>query len=98
MWGRNEPNPLERILAMLMSYITAEKTDVYPGERRMLHEVLEDDENIEYWMGGRWGPADEFDTLAQAATRAAVSVALVAAWATRSAGPGVSRQTFITAS
>ena len=54
MWGRNEPNPLERILAMLMSYITAEKTDVYPGERRMLHEVLEDDENIEYWMGGRW--------------------------------------------
>ena len=79
MWGRNEPNLQERIIAALKSNITGEKTDVYPGERRMLHEILEDDESIEYWMGGRWGPADEFDTIAQAATRAAVSVALGAA-------------------
>ena len=79
MWGRNEPNPLERIVAVLMSNLSGEKTDVYPGERRMLHEILEDDESIEYWMGGRWGPADEFDTIAQAVTRAAVSTALGAA-------------------
>ncbi len=79
MWGRNEPNLLERVIAVLKSNMTGEKTDVYPGERRMLHEILEDDENIEYWMGGRWGPADEFDTMAQAVTRAAASVALGAA-------------------
>ena len=29
----------------------------------MLKEVLEDGENIEYWMGGRWGDAAEFHTL-----------------------------------
>ena len=29
----------------------------------MLKEVLEDGENIEYWMGGRWGDAAEFNTL-----------------------------------
>ncbi len=44
MWGRNEPNLLERIVAVLMSNLSGEKTDVYPGERRMLHEILEDDE------------------------------------------------------
>ena len=79
MWGRNEPNLLERVIGLLKSNISGEKTDVYPGERRMLHEILEDDESIEYWMGGRWGPADEFDTIAQAVTRAAVRTAFGAA-------------------
>ena len=79
MWGRNEPNLLERLIALLKSNISGEKTDVYPGERRMLHEILEDDESIEYWMGGRWGPADEFDTIAEAVTRAAVRTAFGAA-------------------
>ncbi len=79
MWGRNEPNLLERAIAVLKSNITGEKTDVYPGERRMLHEILEDDESIEYWMGGRWGPADEFDTIAGAVTRVAMSAAVGAA-------------------
>ena len=79
MWGRNEPGPLERIIGWLVSSFTGEKTDVYPGERRMLHEILEEDENIDYWMGGRWGDASDFDTMAQAAGRAAVGVALRAA-------------------
>ena len=79
MWGRNEPGPLERIIGSLMASFTGEKTDVYPGELRMLHEILEEDENIEYWMGGRWGDAGDFDTIAQAAGRAAVGVALRAA-------------------
>ena len=79
MWGRNEPGPLERLVASLMSNFTAEKTDVYPGERRMLHEIIEGDENIEYWMGGRWGDASDFDTIAQASGRAAVSAAFGAA-------------------
>ena len=79
MWGRNEPGPLERIVASLTSSFTGEKIDVYPGERRMLHEILEEDENIDYWMGGRWGDASDFDTMAQAAGRAAVGVALHAA-------------------
>ena len=79
MWGRNEPGPLERIIASLASSFTDEKTDVYPGERRMLHEMLEEDENIEYWMGGRWGDAGDFDTIAEAAGRAAVGTALSAA-------------------
>ena len=79
MWGRNEPGPLERIIGSLIGSFTGERTDVYPGERRMLHEILEEDENIEYWMGGRWGDASDFDTMAQAAGRAAVGVALRAA-------------------
>ena len=69
MWGRNEPGPLERIIGSLASNFTGEKTDVYPGELRMLHEILEEDENIEYWMGGRWGDASDFDTMARAARR-----------------------------
>lgn len=76
MWGRNEPGPLERIIGSLMGSFTGEKTDVYPGELRLLHEILEDDENIEYWMGGRWGDASEFDTMAQAVGRATASYAM----------------------
>ena len=79
MWGRNEPGPLERIIASLTSNFSGEKTNVYPGERMMLHEMLEEDENIEYWMGGRWGDASDFDTIASAAGRAAVGMALRAA-------------------
>ncbi len=85
MWGRNEPSPLERIIGSLMANFTGEKTDVYPGELRLLHEILEEDENIEYWMGGRWGDASDFDTMARAAGRAAVGMALRAAF---EGGPG----------
>ena len=85
MWGRNEPGPLERIIGSLMASFTGEKTDVYPGELRLLHEILEDDENIEYWMGGRWGDASDFDTMARAAGRAVVGIALRAAF---EGGPG----------
>ena len=80
MCGRNEPGPLERVIGSLLSNFTGEKTDVYPGELRMLHEILEEDENIEYWMGGRWGDASDFDTIARAAGRAAASIALRAAF------------------
>ena len=85
MWGRNEPGPLERIIGSLMANFTGEKTDVYPGELQMLHEILEEDENIEYWMGGRWGDASDFDTMARAAGRAVVGTALRAAF---EGGPG----------
>ena len=78
MWGRNEPGPLERVIVSLASNFTGENTSVYPGELRMLHEILEEDENIEYWMGGRWGDARYFDTIRQAAGRVAVSVAMAA--------------------
>ena len=78
MWGRNEPGPLERVIVSLVSNFTGEKTNVYPGELRMLHEVLEEDENIEYWMGGRWGDASDFDTMARAAGRVAASMAMAA--------------------
>ena len=67
MWGRNNPSVLERLISGLFS---SENITTYPGELRILQEVLEDDENIEYWMGGRWGDATEFNTLGDAVFRA----------------------------
>ena len=32
----------------------------YDSERKKLHDILDDDEDIEYWMGGRWGLPDDF--------------------------------------
>ncbi len=76
-----------------MASLTGEKTDVYPGEFRMLHEILEEDESIEYWMGGRWGDASDSDTMAQAAGRAATSMDLRAA---SEGGPGGGMRRFLT--
>ena len=64
MWGRNDPGIPERLIAGVLSSFTGENVTTYPGELRILCEMLEDDENIEYWMGGRWGDASEFNTLA----------------------------------
>ncbi len=65
-WGRNNPSVPERLIGRLLSSFTGENVTTYPGELRILQEVLEDDENIEYWMGGRWGDATEFNTLGDA--------------------------------
>ena len=70
MWSRNDPSIPERLIAGLLSSFTGENVTTYPGELRILHEVLADDENIEYWMGGRWGDASEFNTLGDAIVRA----------------------------
>ena len=67
MWGRNDPSVPERLIAGLLGNFTGENITTYPGELRMLQEILEDDENIEYWMGGRWGDATEFNNLGDAA-------------------------------
>ena len=66
MWSRNDPGVPERLITVLLSSFTGENVTTYPGELRILHEILEDDENIEYWMGGRWGDASEFNTLGDA--------------------------------
>ena len=70
MWGRNNPSIPERLIAGLFGSFTGENTNTYPGELRLLQEILEDDENIEYWMGGRWGDATEFNTLRVVVTEA----------------------------
>ena len=70
MWSRNDPSVPERLIAGLLSSFTGENITAYPGELRILHEVLAGDENIEYWMGGRWGDASEFNTLGDAIVRA----------------------------
>ena len=62
----NDPSVPERLIAGLLSSFTGENVTTYPGELRILYEVLEDAENIEYWMGGRWGDASEFNTLGDA--------------------------------
>ena len=78
MWGRNNPSVPERLIAGLFNFFTGENLTTYPGELRILKEVLEDGENIEYWMGGRWGDATEFNTLRNMAGRMAVG-ALISA-------------------
>ena len=75
-WGRNNPSMPERLIAGLFSTFTGENPTTYPGELRILKEVLEDDENIEYWMGGRWGDAKEFTTLRGVVGRMAVGAVL----------------------
>ena len=79
MWGRNEASVPERFIAGLFNFFNGENLTTYPGELRILHEILEDDESIEYWMGGRWGDAAEFNTLAETVGRFAVRAAIGAA-------------------
>ncbi len=76
MWGRNNPSVPERLIAGLLSFFAGENLTTYPGELRILKEVLEDGENIEYWMGGRWGDATEFTTLRGVAGRMAIGAVL----------------------
>ena len=85
MWGRNNPSAPERMAAGLLNYFTGENLTTYPGELRILKEILEEEENIEYWMGGRWGDATEFTTLRDAAGRMAAR-AIVGAFTD---GPGM---------
>ena len=79
MWGRNNPSMPERLIAGLLSNFNGENITTYPGELRILQDVMEDDENIEYWMGGRWGDAEEFNTLAESVGRLAMRAAVGAA-------------------
>ena len=85
MWGRNNPSILERLIAGLLSNFNGENVTTYPGELRILQDVLEDDENIEYWMGGRWGDAEEFNTLSESVGRFVIGAAMAG-------GPGWARR------
>ena len=56
MPGRTNPG----FLAGLLSTLSGANLKKYEGERKKLHEILDDDENIEYWLGGRWGLPHDF--------------------------------------
>ena len=56
MAGRTNPG----FLARLLSNASGANLKKYEGERNKLHEILDDDENIEYWLGGRWGLPNDF--------------------------------------
>ena len=62
-WGRNDPSVPERHIAGVFNFFAGENLTTYPGKLRILKEVLEVGENIECWMGGRWGDAEEFNSL-----------------------------------
>lgn len=85
MWGRNDPSVPERLVAGLFNFFAGENLTTYPGELRILKEVLEGNENIEYWMGGRWGDAAEFNTLRGVGGRMAVRALMGAV----TEGPGM---------
>ena len=57
MAGRTNPG----FLARLLSNATGANLNKHEGERKKLHEMLDDDENIEYWLGGRWGLPNDFE-------------------------------------
>ena len=78
MWGRNNPSVPERLTATLLNFFTGENLTTYPGELDILKETLDDGENIEYWMGGRWGDATEFTTLKGVVGRMAIGAVLSA--------------------
>ena len=62
-WQESSPMPGRTnrgILAGLLSNLSGDNLKKYDGEREKLYEVLDDDENIEYWLGGRWGLPDDF--------------------------------------
>ena len=91
MWGRNDPSASERLIAGLFNFLNGENLTTYPGELRILKEVLEDGENIEYWMGGRWGDATEFTTLRGVAGRMAIGAVLNATTGVGGMGFGARR-------
>ncbi len=57
MAGRMNPGLLSRLLTNL----SGANLKKYEGERKKLHEILDGDENIEYWLGGRWGLPNDFE-------------------------------------
>ena len=57
MPGRTNPG----LLAGLLSNLSGANLKKYEGERKKLHEILDGDENIEYWLGGRWGLPTDFE-------------------------------------
>ena len=57
MAGRMNPGLLSRLL----TNVSGANLKKYEGERKKLHEILDDDENIEYWLGGRWGLPGDFE-------------------------------------
>ena len=57
MAGRMNPGLLSRLLTNL----SGDNLKKYEGERKKLHEILGGDENIEYWLGGRWGLPNDFE-------------------------------------
>ena len=91
MWGRNNPSAPERLIAGLLNSFTGENVTTYPGELRILKEIMEDGENIEYWMGGRWGDATEFNTLRRVAGRMAVGALIGATTGVGGMGFGARR-------
>ena len=91
MWGRNDPSVPERLIAGLLNFFTGENLTTYPGELRILKEVLDEGENIEYWMGGRWGDATEFTTLRGVAGRMAIGAVLNATTGVGGMGMGARR-------
>ena len=56
MPGRMNPG----FLAGLLGNLSGANLKKYKDERKKLHEILYDDEDIEYWLGGRWGLPDDF--------------------------------------
>jgi hypothetical protein len=50
-------------LAGLLGNLSTDNLKKYDSERKKLHEVLDNDENIEYWLGGRWGLPSDFRIL-----------------------------------
>ncbi len=60
MWGRDSHNLVEGLFAQFLGSWTSRDRKSYNGEHRMLYDILDDDENIEYWLGGRWGEENEF--------------------------------------
>ena len=62
MWGRDSHNLVDGVFAQLLASWTSRNRKSYNGEHRMLYDIPDDDENIEYWLGGRWGEEGEFGT------------------------------------
>ena len=56
MAGRMNP----RLFSRLLTNVSGANLKKYEGERKKLHEILGEDENIEYWLGGRWGLPNDF--------------------------------------
>ena len=56
MAGRMNPGLLSRLL----TNVSGANLKKYEDERKKLHEIFDDDENIEYWLGGRWGLPNDF--------------------------------------
>ena len=64
-WQDRSPTPDRKnagFLARLLGTASGADLKKYDGERKKLHEILDDDENIEYWLGGRWGLPNDFES------------------------------------